>query len=152
MSGRSAGAAAGHAGAMRGRDGMDEGLRKEIERLVDADVQDELPEAVEAELRRLMADDERRLISLCADITPDGEYGERWFVATDRRLALLATENGEARVEVEVPWSQVRRLRLRAFIGGALWRPSRSRRRWNCRGSAALWPRSSRAPTTSCAA
>ncbi len=97
---------------------MDETLRKEIERLLDADVQEELPEAVEAELRRLMADDERRLISLCADITPDGEYGERWFVATDRRLAMLATENGEARVEVELPWTHVRRLRLRDFIGG----------------------------------
>ncbi len=94
---------------------MDETLRKEIERLLDADVQEELPEAVEAELRRLMADDERRLISLCADITPDGEYGERWFVATDRRLAMLATENGEVRVEVELPWTQVQRLRLRDF-------------------------------------
>jgi len=61
--------------------------------------------------------DERRLISLYSDITADGEYGDRWFFATDRRLGTLTTEDGEARVEVELPWSQVRRLRMRDFIG-----------------------------------
>jgi len=102
---------------MQGRDRMDEGLRQ-IERLLDDDVREDLPEWVEAEVRRLLASDERRLISLYADVTAEGKYGDRWFVATDRRAVTFAGQDGEARVEVDLPWSEVRRLRLRDFIGG----------------------------------
>jgi ATP-binding cassette subfamily B protein len=107
----------GRAGGMRGRGRMDEGLIQDIERLLDEDVQEPLPEAAEAEARRLLPADERRLVSLYADITSEGEYGDRWLLATDRRVATLAMDNGEAHVELELPWSQVRRLRLRDFIG-----------------------------------
>ncbi|UCC68389.1 MAG: ABC transporter ATP-binding protein [Armatimonadota bacterium] len=97
---------------------MNEGPGKEIDRLPDAELREELPEAVEAEVSRLLPADERRLISLCSDITADGDYGDRWFLATDCRLGIFAAENGEARLEIELPWSQIRRLRMRDFIGG----------------------------------
>jgi len=88
-----------------------------IHRLLDADIQQELPPAVEAEVCRLVGEDEQRLISLHTDITPTGEYGDRWLLVTDRRLARLAADNGSARVEVEVVLAEVRRFRLRDFIG-----------------------------------
>ena len=89
----------------------------EIERLLDADVQEELPEEVEAELARLLSAGERRLITLYADITPEGVYGDRWFLATDRRLAAVAADNGSVSLEVDLPLEQVRRVRLKDFIG-----------------------------------
>ncbi len=89
----------------------------EIEKLLDEDVQEVLPGEFEADLGRLLAADERRLVSLFTDITPEGEYGERWFLATDRRLAALAPANGSFTVEVDLPLEDVRRLRLRDFIG-----------------------------------
>jgi ATP-binding cassette subfamily B protein len=96
---------------------MDEAELQEIDKLLDAELQQPLPEAVEAEVSRLVGGGERRLISLHADITPAGEYGDRWLLVTDKRLATLAPENGAARVEVMVPLSEVRRFRLRDFIG-----------------------------------
>ncbi len=96
---------------------MTEAQRQQIDKLLDAELQQELPAAVEAEVARLMQEDERRLISLRSDITPEGEYGDRWLLVTDRRLATLAPENGAARVEVDLPLSDVRRFRLRDFIG-----------------------------------
>ncbi|HUU54146.1 MAG TPA: hypothetical protein VMY87_04430 [Armatimonadota bacterium] len=89
----------------------------EIERLLDADIQEDLPEEVEAQVRRLLAEGERRLITLYADITPEGVYGDRWFLATDRRLAAVAADDGSVRLEVDLPLEQVRRVRLRDFIG-----------------------------------
>ena len=89
----------------------------EIERLLDADVQEELPEEIEAELARLLSAGERRLINLYADITPEGVYGDRWFLATDRRLATVAADNGSISLEVDLPLEQVRRVRLKDFIG-----------------------------------
>jgi len=96
---------------------MTEAEFQEIDKLLDAELQQELPESVEAEVSRLMGEDERRLISLRTDITPGGEYGDRWLLVTDQRLARLASDNGSAWVEVEVPLSEVRRFRLRDFIG-----------------------------------
>jgi len=96
---------------------MEEAEIQEIDKLLDAELQQELPEAVEAEVCRLVGEDERRLISLHADITPSGDYGDRWLLVTDRRLARLAPENGSVRVEVDLPLAEVRRFRLRDFIG-----------------------------------
>jgi ATP-binding cassette subfamily B protein len=94
---------------------------QEIERLLDGDVQEEVPEEVERELAGALDSGERRLMSLYTDITADGEYGDRWFIATDRRLAALGSDNGTVRLEVNLPLDQVRRVRLRDFIGsGAL--------------------------------
>ncbi len=90
----------------------------QIERLLDGDIQESLPLEVEAEVQRLLGEGERRLMAIEADMTLDGRYAERWFVATDRRLAVLAWEDGAARVEREVPLSAVQRVRLRDFIGG----------------------------------
>jgi ATP-binding cassette subfamily B protein len=92
--------------------------RAEIERLLDADLQEEFPESVERAVQGLMEEGERRLISLYADVTPDGVFGDRWLLATDRRLARLAADNGEARVEQQLPLEEIRRVRLRDFIGG----------------------------------
>jgi ATP-binding cassette subfamily B protein len=102
---------------MRGRGVMDEALRDQIERLIDDDVRETLPDAVEAEIRDLVAPDEQRLVSLYADITADGQYGDRWFLATDRRLITVAADDGQVHVETDLSWSQVRRLRLRDFLG-----------------------------------
>jgi ATP-binding cassette subfamily B protein len=96
---------------------MTEAEFQEIAKLLDADLQQELPEQVESAVSELVDDGEKRLISLHADITPEGEYGDRWLLVTDRRLARLAPENGSARVEVDLPLDEVRRFRLRDFIG-----------------------------------
>ena len=97
---------------------MGEDPAKDIERLIDSDIREELPEPVEAALAARLDPDERRLISLYADITPAGDYGDQWLVATDRRVARITSVNGEARVEVDLPLREVRRIRLRDFIGG----------------------------------
>jgi len=102
---------------MREREQMNDADAKQIEKLLDAEVQEELPELVREALEALLREGEKSLISLYADITPSGDYGERWFVVTDQRLVRLAAENGRADVELDLPLSEVRRVRLRDFIG-----------------------------------
>ncbi len=97
---------------------MEELQRRELERLINEEVQEELPEEMGAELGRRLGADEPRLICLRSDITAEGQYGDRWLIATDRRVARLAPENGAACVELDLPLSEVRRFRLRDFIGG----------------------------------
>src|SRR5574340_817601 len=96
---------------------MTETELQEIDKLLDAELQQELPEQVESAVSKLVDEGEKRLIALHADITPEGEDGDRWLLVTDRRLARLATENGSARVELDVPMDDIRRFRLRDFIG-----------------------------------
>jgi ATP-binding cassette subfamily B protein len=90
---------------------------QEIDKLLDGELQQELPPPIEAAASKLVGEGERRLMSLYGDITPEGEYGERWLLVTDRRLATLAPENGCGRVEVDVPLDEIKRFRLRDFIG-----------------------------------
>ncbi len=106
------------AGVTRVNSTMADDRPDEIERLLDSDLQEELPEQVEDAVRQFIKDGERRLISLYTDITPDGEFGDRWLVATDRRLATFVADNGSAKVETELALDDVRRVRLRDFIGG----------------------------------
>jgi ATP-binding cassette subfamily B protein len=96
-----------------------EGSRKaEIGKLLDSDLQEELPEPVEEAVRGFVQEGEERLISLYADVTPQGEYGDRWLLATDRRVATFVADDGRAQVEKEVALGDIRRVRLRDFIGG----------------------------------
>src|SRR5574340_371986 len=96
---------------------MTDAERSELDKLLDDDVQQEMPAPVEATLEGLLDRGEQRLVSLRSDITPNGDFGDRWFVITDRRVAALAPENGHARVEVDVPLSEVRQARVRDFVG-----------------------------------
>jgi ATP-binding cassette subfamily B protein len=96
---------------------MTEAERNEIDKLLDDDVRQDLPAAVEATLSGLLDRDEPRLVSLLSDITPEGDYGERWLLVTDRRVATLAPENGKATVEAEIPLCDVRQVRVRDFVG-----------------------------------
>ncbi len=96
---------------------MREGRLEEVERLLAGEEQDPLPEAVERELQRLLEPGEKRLISLYTDIGSGGRYDDRWLVVTDRRLATLAPEDGRARVEAELPLSELRGVRLRDYLG-----------------------------------
>jgi ATP-binding cassette subfamily B protein len=96
---------------------MDAERIEEIEKLLDPEIQEELPEPVEEEATRLLGPGERRLITLYSDIKQDGEYGDRWLLVTDRRLATFAQDNGSAHMEVHLPLDTVRRVRMRDFIG-----------------------------------
>jgi ATP-binding cassette subfamily B protein len=96
-----------------------EGSRKaEIGKLLDSEMQEELPEPVEEAVRGFVQEGEERLISLYTDVTPQGEYGDRWLLATDRRVATFVAVDGRAQVEKEVALGDIRRVRLRDFIGG----------------------------------
>jgi len=96
---------------------MDAAQREEIEKLLDGEIQEELPEAVEREAQRLVEPEERRIVSLSTDIAADGTYGDRWLLVTDRRLVTFVPEDGQARVELDLPLSELRGVRLRDFIG-----------------------------------
>jgi ATP-binding cassette subfamily B protein len=97
---------------------MEASRKAGIGKLLDGELQEELPEPVEEAVRGFVQEGEERLISLYADITPQGEYGDRWFVATDRRVATFVADDGSAQVEKEVALGDIRRVRLRDFIGG----------------------------------
>jgi ATP-binding cassette subfamily B protein len=97
---------------------MESSRKPEIDKLLDSELQEELPAPVEEAVRAFVQEGEERLISLYADVTPQGEYGDRWFVATDRRLATFVADDGSAQVEKEVALDDIRRVRLRDFIGG----------------------------------
>ena len=96
---------------------MEAGRLEKIERLLAGETQETLPKAVEQEVQRLIEPGERRLVTLSTDIAPDGRYDERWLLVTERRLATFAAENGRARVELDLPLSELRGVRLRDFIG-----------------------------------
>jgi ATP-binding cassette, subfamily B, bacterial len=95
--------------------------RAELDKLLDEDVQQELPAPIETAFQGMLDKGEERFVSILSDITAEGEYGDRWLLITDRRVATLAPENSHARVEADVRLSDVRQIRVRDFVGsGAL--------------------------------
>lgn len=56
------------------------------------------PPQIEAQLRPALAEGEQITFSLRTDIAPDGSYGDRYLIGTDRRLLVL-TPNGDPTME-----------------------------------------------------
>jgi ATP-binding cassette, subfamily B, bacterial len=76
-----------------------------------------LAEDVEVRLRGILDDDEERLIQVSSDLDDSGNYGQQWFVVTDRRVVHFP--NGTRAGDVDVPISEIRRARTEGLVGGA---------------------------------
>ena len=61
-------------------------------------------------------------LSMPADILPDGRYGERWLVVDQTHLRVLTSQpDGPARVDLDVPLSELKEARTDTLVGsGAL--------------------------------
>ena len=83
---------------------------------------DGLPQDVRAWLTGLLHPDEQVEASLCADLLPDGRFGERWAFLTEKRFFVVSPPDGAPlRVELDLPADKVSGGRLRDFVSsGAL--------------------------------
>lgn len=81
----------------------------------------ELPDDVRSALPRILGDGEYLASFLYADILPDGVFGERWSLLTNRRfLVLSVNRDGESPTVVfETPLEQVEGAETRSYIGSA---------------------------------
>lgn len=82
-----------------------------------------LPPELEAELSAKLDSDETIQVAVPTDMLLSGDFGEAWFLATDRRLLAYSPNGSEKGNEnepdpfVEVPLKQARSLEKREFSG-----------------------------------
>ena len=74
-----------------------------------------LPDAVRAALDGVGVNGDA-VLQLQTDISADGQFGERYLVATPQKLVVVAN-NGSAHIEREVPLSEIGRLEARGLSG-----------------------------------
>jgi len=81
----------------------------------------ELPDDVRERLPRWLAPGEYLAAFLYADILPDGSFGERWVLLTNRRVMVLGSPDGKGAValEFELPLAEVDSAATRSYIGSA---------------------------------
>ena len=80
----------------------------------------EMPEDVRGWVDGALDEGENLAGFFFADILPDGSFGERWNVLTDRRyLVLELAPGGEGRLVFETPLTDVKGAKLATYIGSA---------------------------------
>ena len=68
-------------------------------------------------------------LSMPADILPDGRYGERWLVVDQTHLRVLTSqEHGPARVDLDMPLSDMKEARADTLVGSGALRLVQARR------------------------
>jgi ATP-binding cassette subfamily B protein len=76
---------------------------------------------VRAWLGDLLAPKENLEAFLCADLLPDGRYGERWAFLTDKRFfVVLPPDAAPPKLELELPVESITGARLRDFVSSGL--------------------------------
>ncbi len=80
---------------------------------------DHLPGDVQAWLSDTLRAGEATSALLYSDITPGGDFGERWTFLTTRRLLVLSPDglDGRASVEFELPLEEVEDAEVRQYVG-----------------------------------
>ena len=80
-----------------------------------------LPEDVATWLKLRLLPGENTHACLFADISPNGDFGERWAFLTDRRLLVLAPngKDGEADVEFQMPLEEITGAKLEEYVGSS---------------------------------
>lgn len=76
-----------------------------------------VPEPVAESLRKMGQDPEHVLLCTETDLNYDGEYAERWLVATDRRIGLFAVDNNRAIEERGFELSDIRGAAVDGRVG-----------------------------------
>jgi ATP-binding cassette subfamily B protein len=71
---------------------------------------------VDAKIRQVLPPDEDVLIQVSTDLEEDGRYGERWLVATARRVLIVPPQGADGVVEVEV--GEIASVRTEPLVGG----------------------------------
>ncbi len=62
-------------------------------------------------------------LSMPADILPDGRFGERWLVVDQTHLRVLTSqERGPARVDLDMPLSEIKEARAETLVGSGVLR------------------------------
>ena len=85
------------------------------------DLVEPIPEELAPHIRAELQPGELLMILLSADILPNGQYGDSWFVLTEDRL-IVFHPNGVEKPEItSIPLEQIHRVQTRNYIGsGAL--------------------------------
>jgi len=81
-----------------------------------------LPAPVESKVQEQLEADEQIRWHRRADIGPDGRFGERWLLVSDRRLWVVDPNHGQPEVELELPLSHIRRVEVEPYLGSGVLR------------------------------
>ena len=84
---------------------------------------DPLPPEIEARLKRDLREGESLLLAASADLDDRGDYGIRWFAATDRRVMVFTDESAPA---LEAPLDELSEFKAEALVGQCVLRAKRS--------------------------
>lgn len=79
-----------------------------------------LPKAVELQLNAVGINGDARL-KIRSDLDADGRWGERFLVATDRRVLVLSAPDGAAaRIELDVPLQELDGIEMKGLVGASI--------------------------------
>ena len=82
-----------------------------------------LPPDLAARLAALLAKEESARFSIATDLADDLHFGERWLIATDRRILVWpagANGNGHGNGKIEIPLKEVDEAEVQPVVGGGV--------------------------------
>ena len=88
-----------------------------------------LPDEVGRQLKSLLADEESILLSVAGDVTPEGDYGEEWLVATASRLRVFSRQGEGYHCRLDLPIKALSEAKAEPMVGGGVLEASADGRR-----------------------
>ena len=74
-----------------------------------------MPPEMDGKVRGALETSEEIYIGVATDMTSDGRFGQRWLVATDRRLLVFPEDDAEP---LEVPMKEIKSAKTELMVGG----------------------------------
>ena len=79
---------------------------------------DSLPSHLDLEIVRLLAPEEKMLLTANSDLTEDGKFDEQWIVVTNQRILTFYPNRDGANPLIELPLKEIKEAKTEVLVGG----------------------------------
>ena len=79
-----------------------------------------LPEVIGKRLHELKVDPKELYLTISADISKEGLFGERWLLVNKERLFVLSTNEEKASLDYDLPLSKIKEIRAEPLVGNGV--------------------------------
>ena len=81
---------------------------------------EKLPEELNQQIEACLTDGESIQLSVATDVTPNGDYGEEWLVATRQRALVFSRDEVGFERRLEFPLKELTEAKIEPMLGGGL--------------------------------
>ena len=79
---------------------------------------DSLPSHLDFEIVRLLAPEEKMLLTANSDLTEDGKFDEQWIVVTNQRILTFYPNRDGSNPLIELPLAEIKEVKTEVLVGG----------------------------------